>query len=166
MPHTMFRISRLLLAIPVFIVLIVILHINRIPYVPSKGVAVASSYNVTIPIVPTTQAPQAVQTSDVDSFQNATASNVEKVLVPVSSEPASSKSASPEAATSNKYAFSAFLAAPSMQTREDNDDVYFVGTRMLIYQLLHDPKTRTNNSYPFVVLATSDVGSLSFMICL
>lgn len=28
---------------------------------------------------------------------------------------------------------------------------------MLIYQLLHDPETRTNNSYPFVVLVTEDV---------
>lgn len=58
----------------------------------------------------------------------------------------------------NNYAFAAFLAAPSMNTKDDSDDLYFVGTRMLIYQLLHDPETRTNNSYPFVVLATQDVG--------
>ena len=55
------------------------------------------------------------------------------------------------------YAFSAFLAAPSQETQEDNDDLYYVGTRMLIYQLLHDPKTCTNNSYPFVVMVTKDV---------
>jgi alpha-N-acetylglucosamine transferase len=30
---------------------------------------------------------------------------------------------------------------------------------MMIYQLLHDPTTRTNNSYPFVVLVTADVGT-------
>jgi hypothetical protein len=57
----------------------------------------------------------------------------------------------------NNYAFSAFLAAPSMPTEKDDDDLYFVGTRMLMYQLLYDPETRTNNSYPFVVLVTQDV---------
>ncbi|KAI9729516.1 MAG: hypothetical protein M1818_008488 [Claussenomyces sp. TS43310] len=56
-----------------------------------------------------------------------------------------------------KHAFAAFLAAPSQESKEDSDDVYFVGTRILIYQLLHDPATRTNNSYPFVVLVTEDV---------
>ncbi|RDW76140.1 hypothetical protein BP5796_06961 [Coleophoma crateriformis] len=62
----------------------------------------------------------------------------------------------PQRPTHN-YAFSAFLAAPSMDTNDDNDDLYFVGTRLMIYQLLHDPATRTNNSYPFVVLVTEDV---------
>ncbi|KAH8598346.1 nucleotide-diphospho-sugar transferase [Bisporella sp. PMI_857] len=57
----------------------------------------------------------------------------------------------------HNYAFSAFLAAPVSASDDDNDDLYFVGTRMLIYQLLHDPETRTNNSYPFVVLVTEDV---------
>jgi len=57
----------------------------------------------------------------------------------------------------NNYAFSAFLAAPSSAGQSDNDDLYFVGTRMLVYQLLHDPETRTNNSYPFLVLVTEDV---------
>lgn len=60
----------------------------------------------------------------------------------------------------NNYAFSLFLAAPSMETKSDDDDLYFVGTRMIIYQLLHDPKTRTNNSYPMIVLVTEDVGKL------
>ncbi|KAH8749850.1 nucleotide-diphospho-sugar transferase [Hyaloscypha sp. PMI_1271] len=54
-------------------------------------------------------------------------------------------------------AFAAFLAAPTHETKNEGDDLYFVGTRMLIYQLLHDPTTRTNNSYPFVVLVTKDV---------
>ena len=57
----------------------------------------------------------------------------------------------------NNYAFSAFLAAPASGGKNDNDDLYFVGTRMMIYQLLHDPGTRTNNSYPFIVLVTEDV---------
>jgi hypothetical protein len=62
---------------------------------------------------------------------------------------------------STNYAFSAFLAAPTTETQNDDDDLYFVGTRMMIYQLLHDPTTRTNNSYPFVVLVTADVGTLN-----
>jgi hypothetical protein len=57
----------------------------------------------------------------------------------------------------HNYAFTAFLAAPAEGGDDDNDDLYFVGTRILIYQLLHDPETRTNNSYPFVVLVTEDV---------
>jgi hypothetical protein len=57
----------------------------------------------------------------------------------------------------HNYAFSLFLAAPSMKVETDADDLYFVGTRMLIYQLLYDPETRTNNSYPIVVLITEDV---------
>ncbi|KAL3425302.1 glycosyl transferase family 8 [Phlyctema vagabunda] len=57
----------------------------------------------------------------------------------------------------NNYAFSAFLAAPSMEGQDDNDDLYFVATRLIIYQLLHAPETRTRNSYPFVVLVTKEV---------
>ena len=57
----------------------------------------------------------------------------------------------------HRYAFSAFLAAPAEESDDDNEDHYFVGTRMMIYQLLHDPQTRTNNSYPFLVMVTVDV---------
>lgn len=39
----------------------------------------------------------------------------------------------------------------------DNDDVYFVGARMLAYQLLHSPQTRLSNPAPFVVLVTPEV---------
>ncbi|KAF2123949.1 glycosyltransferase family 8 protein [Dothidotthia symphoricarpi CBS 119687] len=60
---------------------------------------------------------------------------------------------------SNNYAYAAFLAAPSEITHDapDEDDMYFVNTRMLIYQALYAPATRTVNSYPFVVLVTPDV---------
>jgi hypothetical protein len=34
---------------------------------------------------------------------------------------------------------------------------------MMIYQLLHDPETRTNNSYPFVVLVTKDICQYSLL---
>ena len=42
-------------------------------------------------------------------------------------------------------------------TVPDDEDEYFVGTRVLAYQLLHAPKTATNTSIPFVVLATKDI---------
>lgn len=37
------------------------------------------------------------------------------------------------------------------------EDHYLVGTRMLIYQTLYDPETRTKNNIPFVVLVAHDV---------
>ena len=43
------------------------------------------------------------------------------------------------------------------QTVPDDEDEYFVATRVLAYQLLHAPRTRTNTSIPFVVLATPDI---------
>lgn len=61
--------------------------------------------------------------------------------------------------STNNYAYAAFLAAPANVPNgaQDDDDLYYVGTRMLIYQVLHDPITRTNNGYPFVILVTEDV---------
>ncbi|KAK3176675.1 hypothetical protein OEA41_008000 [Lepraria neglecta] len=47
---------------------------------------------------------------------------------------------------------------PSIQRLGNNDeDEYFVGTRVLAYQLLHAPNTCTNSSIDFVVLATPDI---------
>ncbi|KAH8598345.1 nucleotide-diphospho-sugar transferase [Bisporella sp. PMI_857] len=61
----------------------------------------------------------------------------------------------------HKYAFAAFLApmAPATPTGNQLNDEnhYMVGIRMLIYQLLHDPVTRTKQNIPFVVLVTEDV---------
>ena len=56
-----------------------------------------------------------------------------------------------------KLAYATFLNAPDTEPEDDNDDNYFVSTRMLIYQLLHDPSTRSNNSIPVVVVVTSAV---------
>ncbi|KAH8750442.1 nucleotide-diphospho-sugar transferase [Hyaloscypha finlandica] len=70
--------------------------------------------------------------------------------------PIPTKSPSRNGIPTNNYAFTAFLAS-SNEAADDNKDLYFVATRMMIYQLLHDPETRTNNSYPFVVLVTKDV---------
>ena len=58
------------------------------------------------------------------------------------------------------YAYVTLLAPnPKLDnhTVSDDEDVYFVGTRVLAYQLLHSPKTGTNTSVPFVVLATKEV---------
>ena len=58
------------------------------------------------------------------------------------------------------YAFVTLLAPnPKFdnKTVSDDKDEYFVGTRVLAYQLLHAPKTGTNTSIPFIVLATSDI---------
>ena len=56
-----------------------------------------------------------------------------------------------------KYAYAAFLSERNQDSKSEDEDYYYQGTRMLIYQLLHDPATRTNNSIPFVVLVTDKV---------
>lgn len=40
---------------------------------------------------------------------------------------------------------------------DDNEDQYYVGARLLAYQLLHSPQTRLETSMPFIVLVTKDV---------
>ncbi|RDW64045.1 hypothetical protein BP5796_10547 [Coleophoma crateriformis] len=62
--------------------------------------------------------------------------------------------------TTSRNAFALFLTPPHGAGKDSddlNDDDYFVATRMLVYQLLYDPSTRTNNSYPVVILATQNV---------
>lgn len=66
-----------------------------------------------------------------------------------------------------KVAFATFLAGnanPDAKVNDadsaainDEDDGYFLGARVLAYQLLHSPDTGTNNSIPFLVVCTSDV---------
>lgn len=53
-----------------------------------------------------------------------------------------------------KYAYATFLAGNS---NKDGEDVYFLGARLLAYQLIHAPETKSNNSIPFLVVATHDV---------
>jgi alpha-N-acetylglucosamine transferase len=67
-------------------------------------------------------------------------------------------------APKSKNAFAVFLNSnTNTKSRrggeEDikNEDHYFMGTRMLLYQLLHDPETRTNTSIPFIVLVSKDI---------
>ncbi|EGP86076.1 unnamed protein product [Zymoseptoria tritici ST99CH_1A5] len=57
----------------------------------------------------------------------------------------------------HKYAYVGFLAAPEKASDNDDEDNYFVATRILAYSLLHDPSTRTNTSIPFLVLVTEEV---------
>ena len=59
----------------------------------------------------------------------------------------------------SKYAYVTFLSG-TVADAADQDyshDNYFVATRLLCYQLLHAPETRTNQSIPFLVLVTEDV---------
>ena len=39
----------------------------------------------------------------------------------------------------------------------DDDDVYYIGARLIAYQLLHAPETRFLNPTPLIVLVTHDV---------
>ena len=73
------------------------------------------------------------------------------------SSPASSKSS---VDSKSPYAYVTLLASnPKFDNNPvpDDEDEYYVGTRVLVYQLLHAPKTGTNTSIPFVVLATPDI---------
>lgn len=58
-----------------------------------------------------------------------------------------------------KYAFATFLTGTSANVTDENDnhDTYLVATRILIYQLLHAPETRSKTDIPFVVLVTEEV---------
>lgn len=60
----------------------------------------------------------------------------------------------------SKYAYVVYLAPSENEDagEEDaEDNVYMTSVRMLIYQLLHDPETRTNTSIPFIVLVSPAV---------
>ncbi|KAK5693696.1 hypothetical protein LTR97_010265 [Elasticomyces elasticus] len=63
--------------------------------------------------------------------------------------------------TPPKVAYATFLAANTHENSKedipDEEDGYFVGTRVLAYQLLHSKTVGTNLSIPFLVLCTRDV---------
>lgn len=58
----------------------------------------------------------------------------------------------------SKYAFATLLAADSSHPDDPSNlhDDYFIATRLLGYQIMHAPETRSND-YPFIVLATQGV---------
>jgi alpha-N-acetylglucosamine transferase len=57
----------------------------------------------------------------------------------------------------NAYAFATFLNRPYTPLPSDDDDKYFIMTRMMAFQLLHNPETKSNKSYPFVVMTSEGV---------
>ena len=80
-------------------------------------------------------------------------------LLPENATEASPPPAGDEEIAQSPYAFVAFLAG-NWQNREfddDNEDTYFYSTRVMGYQLMHNPETRSNSSIPFVVLTTKGV---------
>ncbi len=76
-----------------------------------------------------------------------------------SSSPTSPRPANP--GHQSPYAYVTLLAPnPKLDNNAyitDSEDEYFIGTRVLAYQLLHQPSTRTNTSIPFIVICTDDV---------
>ena len=62
-----------------------------------------------------------------------------------------------ESGASSPHAFCVFLRELEAKPKKGEEDHYFTSTRMLIYQLLHDPETRTNTSIDFVVMVANNV---------
>lgn len=61
---------------------------------------------------------------------------------------------------SRNVAYVTFFTDTVMQGKDHytyEDDHYFIALRILIYQMMHAPETRTRESIPFVVLVTPDV---------
>ncbi|TKA75326.1 hypothetical protein B0A49_03610 [Cryomyces minteri] len=58
-----------------------------------------------------------------------------------------------------KLAYATFLTGTTADASDSDSshDRYFVATRILAYQLLHAPETRTNRSILFLVLVTDDI---------
>lgn len=58
-----------------------------------------------------------------------------------------------------KDAFATFLTSSTANNtnEDDNSDNYFVAVRILIYQILHAPETRSQRRIPFVALVTEEV---------
>ena len=57
-----------------------------------------------------------------------------------------------------RLAYATWLSSTVADPDSDyDDDVYFLATRILVYQLLHAPKTRTRRNIPVVVMVTPDV---------
>ena len=89
--------------------------------------------------------------SKSDSTQEAPHTNATKAS-PVAQEEEEDVPQSP-------FAFVVFLADDweHKDHADDNEDVYFYNTRVIGYQLMHNPTTRSNTSIPFVVLCTQGV---------
>jgi alpha-N-acetylglucosamine transferase len=87
-----------------------------------------------------------------DAAVQSAADSVPKAWRPYSSHEQEEQSTAVD--NSPKYAYATFLAG---NTNEDAEDVYYLGARLLAYQLIHAPETRSNNSIPFLVMVTNTV---------
>ena len=62
--------------------------------------------------------------------------------------------------SSSRYAIATFLTGNTAEAQESSgtaDDYYYLGTRVLTYQLLHAEKTRCKRPVTFIVLVTDTV---------
>ncbi|KAL6248350.1 hypothetical protein RBB50_004605 [Rhinocladiella similis] len=78
---------------------------------------------------------------------------------PSSPSSSSSDSSSTDDTSRRRYAYATFYSSPANDTRPLDEDKYFTATRVLLYQLLHHPSTKSNNSYPLLVLVPNHVDS-------
>lgn len=65
----------------------------------------------------------------------------------------------PASQRNSKYAYVTFLTENDYEEKKKDvvEDVYLTCVRMILYQLLHDPQTRTEENIPVVVLVNPDV---------
>lgn len=79
--------------------------------------------------------------------------------IPQSIRPAANDNAAQLAKTTSKHAYATFLASSAGERDDENinQDTYFVATRILVYQILHAPETRTRSKIPFIVLVNEGV---------
>jgi alpha-N-acetylglucosamine transferase len=85
-----------------------------------------------------------------DAAVNSAANSVPKAWRPYSSQQEQTTAGE----DSPKYAYATFLAGNG---NDDAEDVYYLGARLLAYQLIHAPETKSNNSIPFLVMVTHTV---------
>ncbi|ETN38769.1 uncharacterized protein HMPREF1541_06807 [Cyphellophora europaea CBS 101466] len=62
---------------------------------------------------------------------------------------------SPSTSSDEKLGYVTWLGKTGVG--DDEKDVYFLATRLLVYQILHDPSTRSPRSLPIIVMTTPDV---------
>ncbi|KAF2825450.1 nucleotide-diphospho-sugar transferase [Ophiobolus disseminans] len=92
--------------------------------------------------------------NQIDAYRDATVDDAHDA-VPVHTVPHQSQWKPTELKDlTSKYAYATFLAG---NDKDEHDDVYLLGARILAYQLLHAQGTKTNNSIPFVVIVTKTV---------
>lgn len=62
----------------------------------------------------------------------------------------------------SKYAFATFLASDAQESEDTviDNDLYFIATRILAYQILHAPETKSRTEIPFIVLVNEGVSEM------